>query len=300
VLIDKYHVPKSRRHLQFEAESIRPLILPELVEIGYMNPERWLHMVDAFAEVGMGKADFSLDGFMYNPNPPRLVEQLKKTILYGKVAGGFGLFILTILLMGWFRLKKEIRRRKSAEKAAKQLAYHDPLTGIPNRNSFIPYAEKQLLSAQRKREKIALCFIDLNSFKAINDNYGHHAGDALLIHVARAITDVIRGSDMAARIGGDEFVVLLLGIHDVDDTLRTINTLRQVIARPLHFEHQTFSASASIGVAVFPDDGKNIDELMLKADGAMFSDKILNKRIEHVSDDSGKIRYSVQESMTNT
>jgi diguanylate cyclase (GGDEF)-like protein len=186
---------------------------------------------------------------------------------------GVVLLLSAGLLWSWFRLKKEIRLRKLADASLRQLAYNDALTGIPNRNSFIPYANRQLLSANRTDQKIALCFFDLNAFKAINDDFGHRAGDAVLVHVANAITSIIRGSDMAARIGGDEFAVLLSGIHNVEDTRRTIHEIQQAIAKPFQFEGQSLSITASVGVAIYPEECQQIDELMSKADTAMYNDK---------------------------
>jgi len=278
LLITKYKVPKARAHLQFEADKMRSLILPDLVEIGHMNPGRWLRMADAFIDVGMGNKNFSLEGFIYDPNPPHQVEELKQTITLVSVVGGLAIVLAAVLLMGWLRLKKEIALRKIAEEEVRLLAYNDTLTGIPNRNSFIPYAGKLILSADRNRQKMALCFIDLNDFKEINDRYGHKAGDEVLIHVANAISSIIRGSDMAARIGGDEFVVLLSGIHNVEDTKRSTYEIQQAIARPFLFEGHDLSITASVGVAIYPDDGEEVDELMSKADTSMYKDKSATKK----------------------
>jgi len=277
LLIKKYKVPKSKAHLQFEADAIRQLVMPDLIEVGHMNPERWKRMKDAFIEVGMGPKDFSLEGFIYDPNPPQQVEELKKTIFLISVISCIFLLLTAIFLLGWLRLKKEIRLRKIAEEEVRQLAFHDSLTGIPNRNSFIPYATKQLLAANRFNQKIAFCFIDLDRFKEINDNFGHKAGDAVLVHVANALSSTIRKSDMAARIGGDEFVVLLVGIKDLESTRQAISKIHHAIAKEIEFGAYTFTITASIGTALYPDDGEEIDELMSKADIDMFDDKTAKK-----------------------
>lgn len=283
LLLTKYRVQKSREHLQFEAAAMRPLILPDLVEIGHMNPGRWQRMADSFIEVGMGKTDFSLEGFVYDPNPPNQVEKLKKIIIYGGIIGSLVLIAAGGLLFGWLRLKKEISLRKLAEAEVRLLAYNDPLTGIPNLNTFLPYANKQLLAANRNEQKVAVCFIDLNNFKDINDNYGHKAGDAALIHAAKAVSSVIRESDLAARIGGDEFVVLLVGINNIEDTKRTTQEIKNAIAQPFICVGHQLAVTASIGVAIYPDDGHQVDELMTKADAAMYKNKTEMKSKEKIS-----------------
>ncbi|MDD1625329.1 MAG: GGDEF domain-containing protein [Methylococcaceae bacterium] len=277
LLITKYNVPKSRAHLQFEADAMRPLILPDLIEIGHMNPGRWQRMAESFTDVGMGNKNFSLEGFIYDPNPPHEVAKLKKTITVISAIGGASLLVTAGLFFGWARLKKEVELRKIAEAEVRYLAYNDSLTGIPNRNSFIPYASKLLLSAHRTGQKVALCYIDLNDFKEINDNHGHKAGDAALQHVAKAISSVIRESDMAARMGGDEFVVLLAGVHDVDGTRRTVDEIQQAIAQPILFKGHELVVTVSVGVAIYPEDGEQIDDLISKADTAMFRDKATMK-----------------------
>ena len=273
LLINKYQVPKSREHLRFEAETIRALIFPDLIEIGHMNPGRWQRMADAFIEVGMGDENFNLDGFLYDPNPTQQVEKLKKTIVVISVFSSMVFLLAAGTFWGWLRLKEEIRLRKIAEQEVRQLAYYDSLTSIPNRNNFMPYVSKQLLLAHRSQQCLALCFIDLNNFKAINDNYGHHAGDAVLIHTAQAIKSVIRESDMVARMGGDEFVVLLAGIQHPEDTHRSSVKILEAIAEPILFEGRKLTISASIGIAIFPEDGSTIDALIAKADAGMYAKK---------------------------
>jgi diguanylate cyclase (GGDEF)-like protein len=284
LLISKYKVQKSREHLLFEADAMAPLVVPDLVELGHMNPERWKRMTNAFISAGMGKQDFSLEGFIYDPHPAEEIEKLKKTVITVSIFGGAGLILAAIFFWGWLRLKKEIDLRKVAEEEVRKLAYNDTLTGMPNRNMFIPYATKQLHAAHRAGMKVALCYIDLNNFKAINDNYGHKAGDTVLIHVANAISSVIRESDMAARLGGDEFVVLLVGVQDIEDTCRTTDEIQKVIYQPVTSEGHLLKVSASIGIAIFPDDGEDLDALLSKADNSMFESKAIIKKTNEIAD----------------
>jgi diguanylate cyclase (GGDEF)-like protein len=273
LLINQYQVDKSRAHLQFEASVMRELILPDLVEIGHMDPGRWQRMAEAFNQLGMSTDITALDGFIYNPNPPQQVEKLQKIIALISLGSALVLVAAVVLLAAQRRLKLEIQRRKVAEEEVRALAFRDSLTGLPNRNSFIPYINQKLLSAKRSGESLALCYIDLNKFKEINDSFGHQAGDAVLIHAARAISASIRESDMAARMGGDEFVVLLDGVHNSVDIERLTTQICQAIARPLQWQGHCLHVTASLGVARCPQDGEHLDELMSKADVEMFSKK---------------------------
>ncbi len=273
LLLTKYQVKKTREHLEFEAEAMRGLILPDLVDIGHMNPGRWLRMAEAFKEQNMVPGMSRLDGFLYDPNPPQLVERLRTIIMLISIGCAAILVVVLILLSSQRRLQREIARRIVAEEEVRALAFHDALTGLPNRNSFIPYATQKLLTAKRNDERLALCYLDLNKFKEINDSYGHQAGDAILVHAAQAISANIREADMAARMGGDEFVVLLDGVHDADDIYRLTEQISHAIAQPMLWQGRELSVTCSLGVAVYPQAGEQLDELMSKADSAMFYKK---------------------------
>ena len=273
LLLKQYQVPKSRAHLQFEAQVMRSLILPDLIEIGHMNPGRWQRMAEAFLEQNMVSDTSRLDGFSYDPNPPQQVKRLQRIIVVISLGGALVLAVTLALLAVQRRLMQEIRLRKQAEAEVRMLAFNDNLTGLPNRNSFIPYAKQKLLAAKRSGEHLALCYIDLNKFKEINDRHGHQAGDAVLVHAALAINSSIREADMAARMGGDEFVILLDGVNNTVDTERLTNLICQAIAQPLHWQGQILRVTASLGVALCPQDGDELSELMAKADAAMFYKK---------------------------
>ena len=272
LLLGQYQVQKSRAHLQFEAKAMRALILPDLIEIGHMNPGRWQRMAEAFHELDMVDSH-ALGDFIYDPNPPSQIERLHKIIALISLGAGLILLVTLALLASRRRLQREIQRRRLAEEEVRNLAFNDSLTGLPNRNSFIPYAKQKLLSAKRRGECLALCYIDLNKFKHINDSYGHQAGDAILMHAAQAISSHIRAADMAARIGGDEFVILLDGVHDNAAIEQLTSQICQAIALPLRWSDVQLQVSASLGIALYPQDGQELDELMSKADSAMFMQK---------------------------
>ncbi|MFF7709076.1 ABC transporter substrate-binding protein [Pseudomonas sp. NPDC007930] len=273
LLLSQYSVEKTREHLEFEARAMRPLVLSDLIEIGHMNPGRWQRMAETFLELGMVNDIKNLQNFIYDPNPPYLVERLRKTIVYISIFCGLALMFALVLLNAHRHLRNEIKLRKRAEDEVHKLAFYDSLTGLPNRNNFIPFANQKLLDAQQRGEHLVLCYIDLNHFKQINDRFGHQAGDALLIHAAAAIQSAIGEGDLAARMGGDEFVVLLDGGHHGGDVERITLDICNAVALPILWKGNRIKVSASLGVAHYPADGALLDELILKADTAMFDSK---------------------------
>jgi diguanylate cyclase len=164
----------------------------------------------------------------------------------------------------------ELQRRQ--EELAHQ-ARHDPLTGLPNRALFADRFEQVLASARRNQGRFALMFIDLDRLKAINDNLGHGVGDQLLKAVATRIQGALRESDTVARVGGDEFVALLPQIQHNDDVLGVAEKIRQAIAEPVAIDQHTLTVSASIGIAMYPNDGEDLIALTKCADSAMYRAK---------------------------
>lgn len=273
LLLNQYSVEKSRAHLQFEAQAMRPLVQSDLIEISHMNPGRWQRMAETFLELGMVDSIDGLENFIYDPNPPQLVERLRKTILLISIGGVLVLMFTLVLLNAQRHLRNEIKLRKLAEEEVRKLAFYDSLSGLPNRNSFIPFVSQKLLDAKSRGEHLALCYIDLNNFKQINDRFGHQAGDAVLIHVASAIKSHIREFEIAARMGGDEFVLLLDGAHHKHDIQRITQDICKAVELPMPWKGKQIKVSASLGVAWYPEDGELLDELMFKADTAMFQSK---------------------------
>ena len=273
LLLNQYSVEKSRAHLEFEAHAMRPLVQSDLIEIGHMNPGRWQRMAETFLELGMVDSIHGLENFIYDPDPPQLVARLRKMIVLISIGGAFALMFTLVLLNAQRHLRNEIKLRKLAEEEVRKLAFYDSLSGLPNRNGFIPFVDQKLLDAKRRGEHLALCYIDLNNFKQINDCYGHQAGDAVLIHVASAIKSHIREFEIAARMGGDEFVLLLDGAHHKQDIRRITQEICKAVEQPMPWRGKQIKVSASLGVAWYPEDGALLDELMYKADTAMFQSK---------------------------
>lgn len=150
-----------------------------------------------------------------------------------------------------------------------ELAYHDPLTGLPNRVLFADLAMHSVQRAQRNGFKFALVVVDLDRFRMINDTLGHHAGDELLRAAGERIRRAIRSSDTVARLGNDEFVIVAEELDDAGQVIHITNLIRQELSDPLCLDGQTLHISASIGTAVFPDDGGDLGTLIKNADLAM-------------------------------
>jgi len=153
------------------------------------------------------------------------------------------------------------------------MANYDPLTNLPNRRLFMNLAEQMLLFAKRKNTKAVIAFLDLDGFKEVNDRYGHGIGDRVLKKIARRLEEQMRKSDSIARMGGDEFVILLADVHTTEDAQILLSRMLQVIKEPIEMDGLSISVGASIGATFFPDDDSEIDMLIRHADTAMYRAK---------------------------
>jgi diguanylate cyclase (GGDEF)-like protein/PAS domain S-box-containing protein len=193
----------------------------------------------------------------------RIPIEYSRTVIEGADGARFGSVIV-------FR---DISARKESEDAIKRLAYRDELTGLPNRNSLGDRLHLELAHAKRNREPLALAYLDLDGFKAINDARGHAAGDELPRTVARRMSSTLRAGDTVARIGGDEFVLLLPSISGADEARRVAEKIVAAVEQPVTWNDQPMRASASIGIALYPRDGEEPESLLRRADKAMYRAK---------------------------
>ncbi|AJY10522.1 diguanylate cyclase [Burkholderia dolosa] len=174
-------------------------------------------------------------------------------------------------------MRVEIRSQVAMLRAKQQelthLAGHDPLTGLPNRLLFMEHLDAAIRHAAAVQEGLAVMFVDLDGFKQVNDQLGHSAGDRALVTVAKRLSLVLRSGDMAARFGGDEFIVLISDVRSptvIDDVASRIQI---VMAEELEFGDKRLAVGASIGVSEYPADGASAEELLVKADAAMYAAK---------------------------
>jgi diguanylate cyclase (GGDEF)-like protein/PAS domain S-box-containing protein len=175
----------------------------------------------------------------------------------------------------------ELVRSNSELAKAKDLlahiAYHDPLTNLPNRKQFQEQLQQSLAWAREKDHLVALLFLDLDGFKQVNDTHGHQVGDWLLKAVAQRLTHCLRNSDIIARLGGDEFVAILPGIPSPQDVCRVAEKILQTLSQSFVFDGVALSISASIGISIYPQDGGETEKLLDQADTAMYRAKNLGK-----------------------
>jgi diguanylate cyclase (GGDEF)-like protein/PAS domain S-box-containing protein len=178
----------------------------------------------------------------------------------------------------------DITQVKQHAKQLEHIAHFDALTDVPNRVLFADRLHQALAHSKREGSILAVCYLDLDGFKLINDTMGHEAGDRVLIEVTRRIKATIRGDDTVARLGGDEFAVLLQGLRATEECSASLNRLLEAISHPIEIKGQLFEVSASIGVALFPGDDLDADTLLRHADQAMYSAKQAGKNRYHLYD----------------
>jgi diguanylate cyclase (GGDEF)-like protein/PAS domain S-box-containing protein len=167
----------------------------------------------------------------------------------------------------------DITERKRMEETIKHQAYHDTLTGLPNRLLFTEYLGLALSQASRDRHKVAVLYLDLDNFKDINDSLGHAAGDEILRSVSRRLKSCLRESDTIARIGGDEYTVLMPNIHRENDIVVIASKIISELEMPFIINAHTVYLSLSIGISLYPFDGNESDTLLKNADAAMYNAK---------------------------
>jgi len=181
-------------------------------------------------------------------------------------------------MIGIIGISRNITERKRAEDQVHYMAHHDALTGLPNRVLLLDRLGQALLQAKRSHSRVTVIFIDLDNFKNVNDGLGHSAGDLLLKTVAERMVNCVRATDTVVRLGGEEFVILL--INDAESPVAIsvlLDKLRTTIAEPISIEGQLFRVTSSIGLATFPEDGATPEALLMNADIAMYKAKELGR-----------------------
>ncbi len=189
-------------------------------------------------------------------------------------AGGFLALVIALVPLGWTSLgsvRRNMRRTRT-------MAMSDNLTGLANRTQFHLRLDEALAGAERNATRVGLLLLDLDGFKAINDTGGHSAGDRLLRRVAAGLGEVTRRNELACRLGGDEFAVVVPRVGDRDELRGLADRLHERLDLPVSFaDGRTLRVTASIGVALYPDDARSSDDLVTVADAAMYQVKLSRK-----------------------
>ena len=167
-------------------------------------------------------------------------------------------------------ITREINEIRQTEVALQHLATHDTLTDLPNRFLMVDRLHQLLARAKRSGTAFAVLFMDIDRFKEVNDTYGHEFGDLLLRAVAQRLTKSVRQSDTVARIGGDEFVLILETVHQIGETEAVANNVRRALARPINIGEHEMKVTVSIGISFYPENGEDADTLLRAADYAMY------------------------------
>jgi diguanylate cyclase (GGDEF)-like protein len=165
-----------------------------------------------------------------------------------------------------------VAARKTREEW-RNLAYHDDLTGLPNRSLLLDRLGLAIAHSRRQASHLALVFLDLDDFKSVNDSFGHGTGDRLLVELATRVRASVRAGDTVARFGGDELVVLLDSVTGAEDAAHVAAKVLAAVQAPFRLDGHEIRIAASIGVSVYPGDGTSPDELVSRADAAMYRDK---------------------------
>ncbi len=172
-------------------------------------------------------------------------------------------------------LEKENDEIRQNEEQSRQMAMHDVLTGLPNRLFLMGKLRKGLeeFTLENSTQSIAVFFIDLDNLKEVNDQYGHRYGDSILMEMSKRLKNAIRSSDTVARLSGDEFVIVMEGLIDKKDIERVSKHILDQFSKPFIIEDQSLSVTCSMGISVYPEDGNDADDLLDKADQALYKVK---------------------------
>lgn len=279
-IIQHYDSTKNKESLLAEAYALEKLMLPNLIQIGQNNEERWQSTAASLASIGLIKKDYSLKGFIYETN------RKDGTLWYFVFVGGVLLLLIYRLLCSNRRLASEVKRqvlgRKSLEDAqevAIKKAYTDELSGMGNRRACYEYGDKAVEYTKEHGEPLSIVMIDIDHFKQINDQFGHPVGDEVICSIAKLIMGRIRETDIQGRVGGEEFAIILpntdtQGAHSLAEEIRAAFESTEVVIDDL-----TIKVTASFGIAAFKTAKDDVRTIMKRADKALYRAKEAGRNI---------------------
>ena len=269
-----YVSPKVRDILGYEPEEVlgkKPF--------DFMPPEEAERCSAIFGDIAASQKPFSLlENLNIHKDGSRVVLEASGVPIFDNVGS----------LKGYRGIDRDITDRKRAEDTIRYQAYHDLLTGLPNRTLFADLLDHEILEMHRLGKRLAVLFLDVDQFKKINDSFGHSAGDTLIRLIAVELKNSIRELDTIARIGGDEFTLLLPLISRPEDASRIADKVMQTFNKPFIIDHHEIRLTASIGISLYPEDGRDAESLLKNADIAL-----------HFAKDQGRDNYQFYNSSIN-
>ncbi|MGR9115396.1 MAG: diguanylate cyclase [Gammaproteobacteria bacterium] len=275
LIVDKY---KTRRpgydenFLKNEARIMEALLSTDVVEIGYINRDRWQRIAEVYQGLGL-MSEFDLDRFLFQPEKLKNGLRIRRWVQMGGLVFLLAGAIIVYLIHINYRLRREVRKRKAVEKKLRELAETDGLTQIANRHKFNMDIAAEFYRARRYHLPLSLLIFDIDLFKRINDQYGHVAGDEVLKSIAQVTQGLLRNSDQFFRFGGEEFVIILPNTEAhyaglLAERVRSVNSTNVV-----SFGAFRISYTISIGLAQLAETDKDSEALFRRADDALYTAK---------------------------
>ena len=296
-LVEDIRERKKAEHAMRESEERFRTLADNIAQLAWMADAKgrmfWLNR-RWFDYTGASDPDLqgsSWSSFMHPDDTERVLAKIESSVATGETLddtfqlrgknGAYRWFLCRAIpirneqgsVVRWFGTGTDITERKEMEEEIRQMAQHDMLTGLPNRRFFNEIIRVELAQAGRNRKKVAVFFLDLDRFKEINDTLGHEAGDELLKQTAERLKSVIRVSDTVARIGGDEFNIIIPDIYYPEYASDVAQKILNEIRKPFQIRGRRLNVSTSIGISVFPHDSRDIESLLRYADIAMYHAK---------------------------
>jgi len=272
-LMSNYDSNHERDYLAYQAQEMFGLIQPTLIEIGYLNESRWQQMKRIYQRIGKLNRTFDLHSALYQPEPQR---NWRDILL---VSGIAFCAVLVLSAVVWYVLRTNKRldqALKESQKVRKQVvlqANQDPLTDLNNRRFFQKRLQSLAQAAETEMQPFALFYLDLDRFKHVNDLFGHHWGDYLIKEVSKRLLSCLPSDAELARIGGDEFTVLVSGGYSRSHLQTLALDILNVVEKPYSLNHNEVFISVSIGITLAPLDSTEPSALLQYADEAMYEAK---------------------------
>ncbi|PVZ72250.1 GGDEF domain-containing protein [Pelagibaculum spongiae] len=269
-IITNYPVEKSLEHMRYELKMAAEFISSDLVEIGYINPQRISEISQTLITLGLAKNNFYQSGFIYQPSLSFSWESIRPWLITGSLLLVVNLCWMIYLMAVNQRLRNQVRLRKNLETEARHLAYHDHLTGLPNRHYLMQELE-QVVEECNNQDCPYVLFLDLDKFKEINDEHGHVVGDQLLCKICQKIHDHLPEDSFFARLAGDEFIIILRHMNQVQVEAFS-KRLKNRVGQTIDIDKLQLNIGVSIGIAQLTET-MDVDDLLHLADQRMYQQK---------------------------